>query len=237
MYRNVLVYPLLPGASDTDARRIADRLREQPAEYVQSRRRLGVTLERAYLQHTPMGNAVVAYLESDGDFASVSKALIDSDLPIDRFFIESVLEVHGIDLTKPSGQSPETIGAWTDPAVTTRGRGMAFFAPLLPGKAEAGKAFIADAFLREDMTRSRRNLRENVEVVTLINAPDGDLAAVYLEGEDPFAGNARFAASDDPFDVWFRGELAKLFPPEIDFGKPVPGVTEIFDSVQLNTQA
>jgi len=233
MYRTVLAFPLLPGKSDTDARRIADRFRQQPAEYAESARRLGVTLERAYLQQTPMGNAVVAYLESDGDFASVTKALLDSDLPIDRFFVETMRELHGVDLTKPAGPPPETIGAWTDPAATTRGRGMAFFAPMLPDKADAGKAFINDAFHRDDMTRTRRNLGENLEVVTAISTPQGDLAAVYIEGTDPFAANARFAASDDPFDVWFRGELTTLFPPEIDFGKPVPGVTEIFDSAQL----
>jgi hypothetical protein len=235
MYRTVLAFPLLPGKSDADASRIADRFRQQPAEYAQSRRRLGVTLERAYLQHTPMGNVVIAYQETEGDFAAVTKALLDSDLPLDRFFIESLLELHGVDLAAPAGPPPETIGAWTDPAVTTRGRGMAFVAPLLPGTAEAGKAFIDDAFHRDDMTRTRRNLGENVEVVTAITTPQGDLAAVYIEGADPFDSNARFAASDDPFNVWFRGELANLFPPEIDFGQPVPGVTEIFDSEQLQS--
>jgi hypothetical protein len=237
MYRTVLAFPLLPGKSHADASRIANRFRQQPAEYVQSRNRLGVTMERAYLQHTPMGNLVVAYQESEGDFAAVTKALLDSDLPLDRFFIESLLELHGVDLTQPAGPPPETIGAWTDPAVTTRGRGMAFMAPLLPGRTEAGKAFLDDAYLRDDMTRSRRRLNENLEVVTHISTPQGDLAAIYVEGVDPFDSNARFAASDDPFDVWFRGELATLFPPEIDFGKPVPGVTEIFDSAQVRAQA
>jgi hypothetical protein len=137
----------------------------------------------------------------------------------------------------PPGPAPETIGAWFDPAVSTRRRGMAFTAPLLPGTTEAGRAFIADAFNREDMTRTRRSWRQNVEVVTISGTPAGDIAAVYLEGDDPFAGNTAFAASDDPFDVWFKAELAKLFPPFIDFSQPVPGVTEIFDSAPLLPQA
>ena len=233
MHRNVLVFPLLPGKSDSDARRISDRFEEQPHEYAASRRRLGVTLERAYLQHTPMGSFVVAYTEAEGDFASVTKMLVDSDQPIDRFFVESLLDLHGVDLTGPTGPPPETIGAWTDPAASSRGRGMAFCAPLLPGKAEAAKEFIADAFRRDDMTRTRRDLGGTVEVVSLITTPQGDLAAAYLEGADPVDGNARFAASTDPFNVWFRSRLAELFPPEVDFGKPVSGVTEIFDSVAL----
>jgi hypothetical protein len=236
--RTVLAFPVLPGKTDADARRMADRFVERPEEYVQSRRRLGVSLERAYLQNTPMGSFVVAYVESEGDFDAINAATVASDLPIDKFFVETVKDVHGFDMTQPPpGAAPETIGAWFDPAVTTRRRGMAFTAPLLPGTTEAGRAFIADAFNREDMTRSRRALGQNVEVVTVTGTPAGDIAAVYLEGDDPFAGNTAFAASDDPFDVWFRAELAKLFPPFIDFSQPVPGVTEIFDSVPLLERA
>jgi hypothetical protein len=236
--RTVLAFPVLPGKTDADARRIADRFVERPQEYVQSRRRLGVSLERAYLQQTPMGSFVVAYVESETGFDAVNAATVTSDLPIDRFFVETVKDVHGFDMTQPPpGPAPETIGAWVDPAVTTRRRGMAFTAPLLPGTSEAGRAFIADAFSREDMTQTRRAWRQNVEVVTITSTPVGDIAAVYLEGDDPFAGNMAFAASGNPFDVWFRAELAKLFPPFIDFSQPVPGVTEIFDSAPLLARA
>jgi hypothetical protein len=229
---------VLPGKTDADARRIADRFVERPEEYVQSRRRLGMSLERAYLQQTPMGSFVVAYVESEGDFDAVVAATVTSDLPIDKFFVENVKDVHGFDMTQPPpGAAPETIGAWFDPAVTTRRRGMAFTAPLLPGTSDAGRAFIADAFNREDMTRTRRAWRQNVEVVSITGTPAGDIVAVYLEGDDPFAGNTALAASDDPFDVWFKAELAKLFPPFIDFSQPVPGVTEIFDSEPLLAQA
>jgi Ketosteroid isomerase-related protein len=231
MQRTVLVFPFLPDKTDADARRIADRFQQQPAEYAESRRRLGVSLERAYLQKTPMGNFVVAYVESEGSFEEVTALTLASDLPVDKFFVDTVLELHGIDLTQPPpGPPPETIGAWSDPDVSTRGRGMAFTAPLLPGVADAGRAFIADAFTRADLTRSRRALHLNLEVVTITSTPQGEIAAVYLEGQDPFAANAAHAVSDDPFDVWFRAELAKLFPPFVDFAQPVAGVTEIFDS-------
>lgn len=157
MHRQVLVFPLLPGKSDDDARRISDGFRERPQEYTESRRRLGVSLERAYLQSTPMGSFVIAYSESERGFDAFVAETVKSELPIDRFFVDTVRELHGVDLTQPPpGPAPETIGAWFDPAVTTRGRGMAFVAPLLPGTEDAGRAFIADAFSREDMTRTRR---------------------------------------------------------------------------------
>jgi hypothetical protein len=60
--------------------------------------------------------------------------------------------------------------------------------------------------------------------------PQGDVVAVYLEGEDPFEGNRRFAASTAPYDVWFKDELKKISPPYIDFNQPVPGIEQIFDS-------
>ena len=103
----------------------------------------------------------------------------------------------------------------------------------MPGAEDKGRSFAADAFSQEGMTRSRRALGQNMEVVTLSSTPAGSVAAVYLEGDDPFAGNAQFAASNDPFDVWFREQCREIFPPYVDFSKPVPGITEIFDSEAL----
>jgi hypothetical protein len=90
-----------------------------------------------------------------------------------------------------------------------------------------------DTFASEGMTRSRRALGENLELVTLVQTPQGPVLAVYLEGEDPFEANRRFAASTDPFDVAFKEECTHLFPPFIDFNQPVPGITEIFDSQEV----
>lgn len=238
MYRTVIAMPLLPGKTEADVRRVGDRFRQEPEAYTESRRRLGVSLERAYLQHAEMGDFLVAYLESDDPFPEITRRLVESDLPLDRFFVESAQDLYGMDMSQGSpGTPPETVATWADPAVTTRRRGMAFTAPLRPGKTEAGRAFAVDAFARDDMTRSRRGRHENLEVVTLLRTPQGDAVAVYIEGDDPFASNVDFAASDDPFDVWFKGELAELFPPAIDFGQPVPGVRELFDSADLMAKA
>jgi hypothetical protein len=232
MERTVLPFPVLPGV---DAQLIARRFLEQPQQYAESRKRLGISLERVYLQTTPMGNFVVAYLESERSFGETTAAILASELEMDKFFVEKVRDIHGVDLTQPPppGPPPETIGAWSDPAVTERGRGFAFTAPLLPDTRDAGRAFIKDAFSRDDMNRSRQALKENLEVVTLVATPQGDVVAVYLEGKDPEAGNVKFAASEDPFDAWFKAELGKLIPPFVDFSKPVPGVSEIFDSVAV----
>jgi len=231
MSRTTLVFPVLPGK---DARDIATEMKSRPREYEQSRRRLGITLERAYLQHTPMGDYVTAYIEAEGDALEAFGKLPSSDLDIDRYMVKAVKEIHGVDVTQPMpGPLPETVAAWFDPTAKGRGRGMALCAPLAPGETERARAFVADAYHRDEFTASRRRLNVSVELLTLHSTPQGDVVGIYIEGDDPAKGNAGFAASQDPFDLWFKEQLAKIFPPSVDFTKPVEGVEEIFDSTRI----
>jgi len=231
MSRTALIFPVLPGK---DARDIATEIKSRPREYEQSRRRLGITMERAYLQHTPMGDFVTAYVEAEGDVLEKFGKLPSSDLDIDRYFVKAVKEIHGADLTQPlPGPQPETVAAWFDSTAKGRGRGMAFCAPLAPGETERARAFVADAYHRDAFAASRRRLKVSVELITLHSTPQGDLVGIYIEGDDPAKGNIGFAASQDPFDLWFKEELTKIFPPSIDFSKPVEGVEEIFDSTKV----
>jgi hypothetical protein len=226
-----LTFPVLPGK---DARDIANEMKSRPREYEQSRRRVGITMERAYLQHTPMGDYVTAYLEAEGDVLEAFGRLASSDRDIDRYMAKAVQEIHGADFTKPMpGPSPETIAAWIDPAAKERGRGMALCAPLAPGATERARAFVADAYQRDEFTASRRRLNVSEELLTLQSTPEGDIVGIYIEGDDPAKGNAGFAASQDPFDLWFKEELKKIFPPAIDWSRPVEGVEEIFDSTKV----
>jgi len=231
MSRLALTFPVLPGK---DARDIANEMKSRPREYEQSRRRVGITMERAYLQHTPMGDYVTAYLEAEGDVLEAFGRLASSDRDIDRYMAKAVQEIHGADFTKPMpGPSPETIAAWIDPAAKERGRGMALCAPLAPGATERARAFVADAYQRDEFTASRRRLNVSEELLTLQSTPEGDIVGIYIEGDDPAKGNAGFAASQDPFDLWFKEELKKIFPPAIDWSRPVEGVEEIFDSTKV----
>jgi hypothetical protein len=227
---------VVPGKTQADVQVIVDRFKADPAAYFESRGRLGVTLERAYWQHTPMGDFVVAYVESDRSPAEVATGFGEGATELDRFFAAHVKEVHGVDITQPpAGPPAQTVGEWVDPDVTTRKRGMAFCAPLIAEQEERGQMWAKETFGSEGMTRSRRALRQNIEVVTVNYTPNGPVAGVYLEGDDPFEANRNFAASTDEFDVRFKQELATLFPPFIDFSQPVPGVTELFDSLSLRS--
>jgi hypothetical protein len=231
MSRMALTFPVLPGK---DSRAIVNEMKSRPREYEQSRRRLGITMERAYLQHTPMGDYATVYFEAEGDLLEQFGKLASSDLDIDRYFMKAVKEIHGVDLAQPMpGPKPETVAAWVDPTAKGRGRGLALCAPLTPGATERARAFADDAYHRDEFTASRRRLNVNEELLTLQSTPQGDIVGIYIEGDDPWEGNAGFARSRDPFDLWFKEELTRIFPPEVDFSKPIEGVEEIFDSTKV----
>jgi len=219
--------PVLPGK---DARSVSRLLQARMSEYEESRRRAGVTMERAYEQPTPMGTFAVGYIEAERDFAQTMGAYLTSGLPIDTDLFAALEDVHGFDASQPP-PAPEVVADWWDPEVKERRRGVAFTAPLLPGRTEAARAFATEAFVRrrDELTASRRALGNNGEVVILNSTPHGDLVCIYLEGHDPVEANRRFAASQLPYDVWFKQELKSVFPPEIDFNQPVPPVEQIWD--------
>ena len=234
MYRHAVPYPVAPGKTETDVRSIGAYFEAHPTEHRESRKRLGISVERVFLQATPMGEIVIGYLETERPFGDVIQAVLASDWEIDRKFIEMVGEMHGVDLRQPPvGPPPETVGEWVDPEVTGRRKGLAFIAPLLPGKLDAGRAFAREAFVERsaELTESRRALNQNVEVVTLSSNPMGDFICGYLEGTDPVDGNHRFASSTRPYDIWFKDRLKTLFPSDIDFSQPLPPVKQIFDYV------
>ncbi len=235
MARGALAFPVLPGKSEADVRRVADRFKEDPQGYWESRRSQGVILERAYWQHTPMGDFVIAYVESTKpNLAEAFGAASQDHTPIGKFFAETVKDVHGIDITQPpEGPAPEIVAEWSDPQVTRRGKGLAFTAPIIPEMEAFARQWAAETFGSDGMTESRRALKQNIEIVTLIHTPQGPVTAVYVEGEDPVRGNAQFAASTSAFDVMFKENLSKIYPPFIDFSEPIPGLTEIFNSETL----
>lgn len=221
--------PVLPGRKASE---VTDLLRSRFGEYEESRRRLGITMERVYQQETPMGTMVIAYVESERSFEETMADSAASQAPIDRDFNAKTAEVHGFDTSQPpQGPPPEVIGDWVDPDVKERRTGLAFVAPLIPGRTDAGRAIAHEAFVgrRQELTESRRALSQNVETVIVNSTPMGDVTCVYIEGVDPVEGNRRFAASQRPYDVWFKEQLTTIFPPEVDFSQPLPPIQQLWD--------
>ena len=229
MPRFSFAVPVLPGK---DPRAVSRILEGRMPEFEESRRRIGVTMERAWAQTTPMGTFVVAYLESEQGFAETMQGLATSDLAIDREFMAGLQDVHGFDPSAMAGAPvPEVIAEWWDDAVTERRAGLGFCAPLIPGRTDAARAFGREAFVERvgEFGESRRALGENGELVFLNSTPQGDIVCVYLEGRDPAEANRRHSASTSAYDTWFRQQLTTIFPPQIDFSQPVPGLSTIWD--------
>ena len=229
MPRFVFAVPVLPGRNGRDVPRVFEG---RMAEYEQSRAGARITMERVYEQPTPMGTFSVVYIESETAFAEGMRAMATSGLAIDRDFLAAIAEVHGADpAMMAAAPPPEVIAEWGDPEVTVRRRGLAFAFPLLPGRGDDARAFGREAFVTrgDELVESRRALGQCLEVVTLNQTPNGDLVCVYLEGNDPVEANRDFAASQRPYDVWFKQQLAPLTPPQIDFNQPIPTVEQIWD--------
>jgi hypothetical protein len=60
MFRIAAPYPVAPGKTEADIRSIAAYFEAHPTQHRESRQRLGITVERVYLQATPMGNLSLA---------------------------------------------------------------------------------------------------------------------------------------------------------------------------------
>lgn len=232
MGKTATAAPVLPGQ---DPREVARLFTSRMDEYRESRDRAGITIERAFLMPTPMGDFVIAYVESEGDTNQAMMSIVQSDLPIDREFTAALQRIHGFDFSQaPAGPPPEVVGDWSDPEVTQRRAGLAFVAPLIPGTTDLGREIAHEAFVtrRAEITESRRALGQNVEVVVVNSTPQGDVTCVYIEGEDPVAGNRGFAASTRPYDVWFKEQLTRIFPPVVDFSQPLPPIEQLWDYVR-----
>lgn len=221
--------PVVPG-KEGELKNIARYMGDHRAEYEESRRRAGVTMERVYAMTTPQGTVVVAYAEGEKGLAGTTQAFATSGLAFDKWFFQKLSEVHGIDFTKPpEGPPPEELFDWADPRVKDRRRGLAFAAPVAAEKIAKGRSFAAEAFgtRRDELTESRRRIKGTREYGTLFHTPMGAFVCVYLEGDDPKAANAGFAKSTSAYDAWFKNEAGDVLAQ--DFNQPLPPIETIWD--------
>jgi LmbE family N-acetylglucosaminyl deacetylase len=86
-----------------------------------------------------------------------------------------------------------------------------------PGKREEAKAIFEEirGTRQSEYEASRRRLGIREEKVGFQSLPQGEMAVVYWEGDDPRASLQKFASSEDPFDDWLkeRGREVYHFEP------------------------
>ena len=100
MDRVCFALPVLEGKTE-DARAFFEELETQrKGAYAASERRINITKEAWYIQQTPQGDLLLAYIESP-DFSDALSKFSQSRDEFDQWFKRRVAEVTGVDLNDP----------------------------------------------------------------------------------------------------------------------------------------
>jgi hypothetical protein len=84
---------------------------------------------------------------------------------------------------------------------------LGFVLPLLPGKTDDDRDAMTSCWRghrKAAFEASRRRHGITREAVWIQQTPNGDVAVLYLEADDLTAMFKGLAASEEPFDRWFR---------------------------------
>ena len=100
---------------------------------------------------------------------------------------------------------------------------LALAIPVLPGKTEAVRKMFetikSEKWKEYDQSQKRSGLKKERDF--LQSTPMGDTLVFYLEADDFNKAFSEFAASKDPFDVWFKQEIKNVSG--VDFNEPSSG--------------
>jgi hypothetical protein len=110
-----LALPILPGQEDL-ARSIAETVStsgELREVYEESRKRLGISEERVWIQRTPIGASIIIYWDTE-DPQRTLRDIADSQDEVDQKFRQLVENAApAIDLSKDNPLSNELLFEWT----------------------------------------------------------------------------------------------------------------------------
>ena len=108
-----LVVPVLPGRT-ADARDFMRELEaDRKADYQDSEQRIGIVKEAWFLARTPVGDQLVAYMESP-DFPKALSMFSHSQLEFDVWFKQRLADATGLDLnTPPTAPLPELLSSYS----------------------------------------------------------------------------------------------------------------------------
>jgi hypothetical protein len=100
---------------------------------------------------------------------------------------------------------------------------LAFMAPILPGKEQVDKDYMKEATgpRRKDYAEWRRQQGITRETVWHQQTPQGTVAIVYLEADDPQQALQSMGTSSEPIAEWFRQCIMEVHG--LDLTQPPPG--------------
>jgi hypothetical protein len=105
----------------------------------------------------------------------------------------------------------------------------AFALPVLPGKEDLDRETLnqMSGERREEYEAAAREAGISRQIVWHHQTPDGTVAVVYIEADDPIAALGKFGSSDEPFNRWFREQMKDVHG--IDISQPGPPAEKVFD--------
>ena len=81
---------------------------------------------------------------------------------------------------------------------------------------------------REEYQESRKRLGIRRESAWHQETPDGTVAVVYIEADDPGAAMAGIGSSEEPFDRWFRERMSDIHG--LDLTQPPAPLVQTLDA-------
>lgn len=197
-------------------KRFCQDMQGKSADHAKSRRDLGLVKERAFYQRMPDGRMLlVVHVEGPGA-EQMMERMVESVSSYDRWFVERVKDVHGIDLREGLPEMPKFAYSLETGAPKSQ-RSTAFAAPLPPEQVDAWRQFIRECRARQPEHRgSRERVGISLETEHLADTPMGPMVLVYLEGVNDLASSG-LLQQDTPFDRWFLGQINRLHG--VDFRK------------------
>jgi hypothetical protein len=110
MAHYAFIAPLKPDMTEAWRDRMQEMTTTRGDDFRASRERMGLEKEEVWLQHTPMGDFAVVYLEAD-DVDGVFADMMSSQDPFDAWFRENVLiAAHGMDPSMPLPTNEQVLG-------------------------------------------------------------------------------------------------------------------------------
>ena len=106
----------------------------------------------------------------------------------------------------------------------------AFAIPVVPGQEELDRKTLGEmnGARRDEYEAAARRAGITRQIVWHQQTPQGTVAVVYVEADDPLAALDEFGSSDEPFNSWFRDQMKEVHG--IDISEPGPPSEQVFDS-------
>ncbi len=211
------ILKVLPGKTGEFIDFMCDVRAGRAEEHSASRQRLGLEVERAWIEPTATGDVIIMYFEGQ-DPAKSMKMLAKSKENYDVWYRDRLRDITGVDLGKHDGVELGEL-VFESPRLNREGPEIPYatVVPIQPGFKDKWRQWLDELLVsRENEYRSyleRYGL--SIEKIFVVRTPDGPAAVLYAEGEDPAGAVARFARSHQPFDAWMREEM--LYLNGIDF--------------------